>query len=161
MTLKRIHIGHLGIEEVQEMYCAVWWPGVMQHNSCKIAQLIFLPKKQAGEGAVDYDTNTEVSMAGGRYRSFELNKSNYLLVVDYFSRYPEVIKLSSITLASVISSLKSVFSRHGISEIVRSDNGSQYSSSEFISFASSYGFQHLISSLKFPQTRYSCLSGHI
>ena len=70
----------------------------MQHNSCKIAQLIFLPKKQAGEGAVDYDTNTEVSMAGGRYRSFELNKSNYLLVVDYFSRYPEVIQLSSITL---------------------------------------------------------------
>ena len=38
---------------------------------------------------------------------------------------------------------------------MRSDNGSQYSSSEFISFASSYGFQRLISSPKFPQTRSS------
>ena len=79
---------------------------------------------------------------------FELNKSNYLLVVDYFSWYPEVIQLSS---ASVLS-LKSVFSRHRIPEIVRSDNGPRYSSSEFMSFASSYGFQHLTSSPKFPQS---------
>ena len=53
---------------------------------------------------------------------------------------------------SVISALKSVFSRHGIPEIVRSDNGPQYSSAEFMSFASSYGFQHLTSSPKFPQS---------
>ena len=38
-------------------------------------------------------------------------------------------------------------------EIVKSDNGPQYSSSEFLSFASSYGFQHnIISSPKFPQS---------
>ena len=83
---------------------------------------------------------------------FELNKLNYLLVVDYFSRYPEVLQLTSTTSMSVISALKSVFSRHGIPEIVRSDNGPQYSSAEFMSFASSYGFQHLTSSPKFPQS---------
>ena len=59
---------------------------------------------------------------------FELNKSNYLLVVDYFSKYPKVLQLTSTTSASVISALKSVFSRHGIPEIVRSDNGPQQSS---------------------------------
>ena len=83
---------------------------------------------------------------------FELNRLNYLLVVDYFSRYPEVIQLTSTTSASVISPLKSVFARHGIPEIVRSDNGPQYSSSEFGSFASSYGFQQLTSSPRFPQS---------
>ena len=77
---------------------------------------------------------------------FELNKLNYLLVVDYFSRYPEVLQLTSTTSMSVISALKSVFSRHGIPEIVRSDIGPQYSSAEFMSFASSYGFHHLTSS---------------
>ena len=54
---------------------------------------------------------------------FKLNKANYLLVVDYFSRYPEVLQLTSTTPASVISALKSVFLRHGIPKIVRSDNG--------------------------------------
>ena len=33
---------------------------------------------------------------------FELNKVNYLLLVDYFSRYLEVVKLSSTTSAAVI-----------------------------------------------------------
>ena len=42
---------------------------------------------------------------------FELNKSNYLLVVDYFSRYPEVIKLTSTTSVSVHSCSKVLCSR--------------------------------------------------
>ena len=42
---------------------------------------------------------------------FELNQSHY---IDYFSRYPEVIKLSSTTSSSVIAALKTVFARHGV-----------------------------------------------
>ena len=83
---------------------------------------------------------------------FELNKDNYVLMVDYFSRFPEVVKLTSTTSANVISALKSVFSRHGIPEIVRSDNGPQYASAEFSTFASSYGFQHVTSSPRYPQS---------
>ncbi len=48
--------------------------------------------------------------------------------------------------------MKGVFARHGIPEIVRSDNGPQYSSHEFASFADSYGFQHLTSSPYFAQS---------
>ncbi len=42
--------------------------------------------------------------------------------------------------------------RHGIPETVRSDNGPQYSSVEFVRFASRYGFQHTTSSPHFPQS---------
>jgi hypothetical protein len=49
---------------------------------------------------------------------FELNKNDYLLVVDYFSRYPEVVKVTSTTSASIIAVLKSIFARHGIPEII-------------------------------------------
>ena len=38
---------------------------------------------------------------------FELKKSNYLLVVDYFSKYPEVLQLTSTTSVRVIFALKS------------------------------------------------------
>lgn len=68
---------------------------------------------------------------------FELNKDHYLLSVDYFSRYSEVINLSSSTSATVVNVMKIIkfFSCHGIPEVVRSDNGPQISAKEFEKFA--------------------------
>jgi hypothetical protein len=57
---------------------------------------------------------------------FELKGVTYLLVVDYFSRYPEIAKFTSTTSLAVINVLKSIFARHGIPEVIRSDNGPQY-----------------------------------
>lgn len=83
---------------------------------------------------------------------FELEKEHYLLVVDYFSRYPEVVKMKSTTSTSVITTLKSLFARHGIPELLRSDNGPQYASQEFATFAQQYDIKHVTSSPRFPQS---------
>lgn len=83
---------------------------------------------------------------------FVLKGDTYLLVVDYYSRFPEVIKLSSTVSTSIIAALKTLFARYGIPEILRSDNGPQYSSEEFAQFMKSYSVQHITSSPKFPQS---------
>ena len=83
---------------------------------------------------------------------FELAGKSYILVINYFSRYPEVLELRSTTSAAVVSALQSIFARHGIPETLRSDNGPQYSSAEFARFASTYGFKHVTSSPHFPQS---------
>ena len=83
---------------------------------------------------------------------FELDGSHYVLVVDYFSRYPEVTKLTSTLSSNVTNTLKVAFSRHGMPEIVRSDNGPQYCSLEFAKFASYYGFKHLASNPLYLQS---------
>ena len=72
-------------------------------------------------------------------------------MVDCYSRYTEAAKLALMTAASIISHLKSTFSRHGIPETVMSDNGPQYSALVFKSFAEEYGFKHITSSPKYPQ----------
>ncbi len=82
---------------------------------------------------------------------FEFQGQHYLLLVDYFSRYPEVIRLSSTTPASVISAMKSVIARHGIPSTIVSDNGPQYDSAEMKTFASLYGFKYITSSPHYPQ----------
>ena len=82
---------------------------------------------------------------------FELNKQSYLLVVDYYSRYPEVIKLNSTTFESIVSAMKTIFSQHGIPQTVISDNGPQYDSSEMKQFSLTYGFKHVTSSPYYPQ----------
>ena len=44
------------------------------------------------------------------------------------------------------------FSRHGIPEKLRTDNGPQYSSREFTSFCHTYGIEHHTSSPRYPQS---------
>ena len=59
---------------------------------------------------------------------FELNGSTYLLVVDYFSCFIEIQKLSSINSRSVLLALKAIFSRHRVPATLVSNNGPQYAS---------------------------------
>ena len=40
---------------------------------------------------------------------FEFDKTSYLIDVDYFSQFPEVIKLTGTTPRSIITALKSIF----------------------------------------------------
>ena len=75
-----------------------------------------------------------------------------ILVVDYYSRYPEVVKLPTTTPRTIIGVLKRIFSRHGVPETLVSDNEPQYSSREFQDFASSYQFCHLTSSPHYAQS---------
>ena len=77
----------------------------------------------------------------------EFKKVQYLVVVDYYSRYIELSKLESISSASIINHLKSTMARHGVPETLVSDNGPQFSSKEFVLFAKDYGFSHVTSSL--------------
>ncbi|KAF7653482.1 hypothetical protein LDENG_00082320 [Lucifuga dentata] len=74
-----------------------------------------------------------------------------MLVIDYFSNYPEICLLSNTTSAAVITHMKSIFARHGIPHVLISDNGTPYSSQEFKAFAAQYEFQHITSSPMCPQ----------
>ena len=73
---------------------------------------------------------------------FTLENRNYLLTVDYFSNFVEIDNLTISTSTAVIKKLKEQFSRHGIPEIVFSDNGSQFSCVEFKSFSDAWSFEH-------------------
>ena len=61
---------------------------------------------------------------------FEWKGQEFVLVVDYFSRYCEIGVLRKSTSQEVINHLKAIFAHHGIPETVISDNGPQYSSAE-------------------------------
>ena len=72
---------------------------------------------------------------------FELGPQQFLIMVDYWSNYFEVQELKLITSASVIHALKVQFARHGIPEVLVTDNGTQFSSSEFANFAETWRFE--------------------
>jgi len=153
-TLLKIHTGHQGIVRCRlRTVTSVWWPGISKDVENFIQRC---PEcvKSAPNPREPLLTTPLPKHPWERVAAdlFQLNGSTYLLVVDYFSRYPEVIKLNSTTSKTVISSLKSIFSHHGVPSVLMSDNGPQFDSSYMKEFANTYGFQHVTSSPHYPQS---------
>ena len=74
-----------------------------------------------------------------------------IILTDYYSRFFEIVTLSSLTESLVISKCKEIFARLGILEVVRTDPGTQFSSS-FNNFAEEYDFEHITNSPKYSQS---------
>ena len=75
-----------------------------------------------------------------------------MVLVDYYSKYFELTQLKDSTSATLINCLQQHMSRHGVPEILYSENGPEFSSLEFRQFAKAYQFQHVTSSPRFPQS---------
>ncbi|KAL7880825.1 hypothetical protein SRHO_G00030790 [Serrasalmus rhombeus] len=152
--INKLHEGHLGLTKCRERAKqSVWWPGL----SKELQQLIENCDTCARER-----TNLKEPMLPTLFPTrpwstvgadmFQYNNQHYLIVVDYFSRFFEVAKMSTTTSEATIQHFKSIFARHGIPEVVRSDNGPQFSSECFRHFAKDWGFEHVTSSPRFPQS---------
>ena len=78
---------------------------------------------------------------------FEYNKQQYLLVVDYYSKFPYMHRLHSPNTSTIINKLKEIFAENGIAETVIRDGRHQFRS-EFKEFAKKWNFSiyslHLI-----------------
>ena len=74
------------------------------------------------------------------------------MVVDSYSKWPEIIPTKSINANTTINLLRGIFATHGIPEQIVSDNGTQFTSSEFKSFTSKLGIHHTFSAARHPST---------
>ena len=152
--LDRLHTGHQGITKCRRRALqSVWWPGL----SKQLEELVTNCAECCRSRSQNAEPLMPISFPKLPWQKvasdlFVWKNSHYLLVIDYFSRYIEVAKLSSESSANVITHMKSIFARHGIPQEVISDNGPQYSSREFAKFSKEYGFVHRTSSPKYPQS---------
>nr|XP_050038399.1 uncharacterized protein K02A2.6-like [Dermacentor andersoni] len=147
-VLTLFHEGHPGINRTKALAReSVWWPGI----STDIASLVANCEQCASTRVNFSEPLLSTALPGHPWEFlgmdlFHLNGQTFVLVVDYYSRFPEVVTLRSKTAQAVIDALESIFARHGIPQEVRSDNGPPFSSQEFAAFPASYGFNHRTSS---------------
>ena len=152
-TLQKLHEGHLGIQRCcLRATAAVWWPGLSQQirkmiQHCHVcAKRNFTPVEPIIPTALPMNPWQKIASD-----IFTLHGHTYLIIVDYFSRYPEVIQLPRTTSQILIETFKRVFAHNGIPEELVTDNGAQYTSKEMKAFAASYSFQHTTSSPYYPR----------
>ena len=83
---------------------------------------------------------------------FYFRRIDFLVVVDYFSKYLFVRKIHNSTSSAVIKELGMIFSEFGKPQIFRSDNGPCYSSQEFKIFMQNWSIERRTSSPHYPQS---------
>ena len=82
--------------------------------------------------------------------TFSDSEEAYLVIMDYYTKYPEVVQLVSKTAQEVITKLKAVFARYGIPDAFVSDN-MPFGSSAFVMLAHEWGFGTITSSPIYPK----------
>ena len=152
--LGKLHGGHQGIVKTRALARdSVWWPGLSTQIKTLVEDCPSCLKER--NPAPEPLKPTPVQDRPWQKLGTDLmdwKGESYLLVVDYFSKFIELALLKNTTSETVVSHLKSIFSRHGIPEVLVSDNGPQYSSTHFAKFADKYAFTHDTSDPLYPQS---------
>ncbi|CAI5673637.1 unnamed protein product [Oreochromis niloticus] len=153
--IDRIHSSHMGIEKTKNRARdLLFWPGMGKQieeavGACSTCQerRTANPKEPLLSHAIPERPWQVIATD-----LFTWNSEDYIIIVDYYSRFLELERLHSCTAEAVIRKLKSAMARHGIPESVISDNGPYYASSKFQQFAKTCSFTHTTTSPHYTQS---------
>ncbi|XP_058814114.1 uncharacterized protein K02A2.6-like [Topomyia yanbarensis] len=140
------HEGHPGIRIMKaHLRTHVWWPKMDSQvekfvKACRGCILVSAPNPPEPMVRKVFPTQPWQQIAIDFLGPLPEGE-NLLVIVDYYSRYLEVVEMNSITTESTIRELLIVFARYGVPETVRADNGPQFSSDEFRAFCTEYGIK--------------------
>ncbi|UYV77245.1 K02A2.6-like, partial [Cordylochernes scorpioides] len=147
--LKILHASHQGINNTIALAKGfIYWPGMYKEieeliNNCSICQQT--SRANLKEPLLPHQA-PEYPWQKVGIDIFQIESSKYLLIVDYFSKYPEIYQLQDMTTDTIIRRLKRTFSNFGIPETLVSDNGSPFFSKEFQNFTRTWNIVHVTSS---------------
>lgn len=157
MIVAKLHEGHLGAEKTKRLGReTVFWPGMTTEidifvNACQTCQKF--ARNNTSQPLQPYPISSypwqqlAVDIA-------TLNSRDFLIVIDKFSNWPEVIPIASKAAKEIVSRLQQLFACHGIPEVIISDNN-PFNSAEYLQFASDWGFQ-----ARFTSPHHAQANGH-
>ena len=141
------HEGHMGIVKCKQLLRSkVWFPGMDMKVEKEIKGCL------ACQSVVDRVKceNIEVSLLpSGPWEELSVDlwgptpEGDYLLVlIDHYSRFPEVDFVRSTSANTVILKLDRMLSSMGVPTKINSDNGSPFNSNRFTLYSKYMGFKH-------------------
>ena len=153
--ISRLHSSHLGIEAcLRKARDRVYWPAMNSDIKEAVTKCEVCAEYQASNPQQPLQTHKIPDRPWSRLAAdmFTLRTKNYIVLVDYYSDFVEVSPLKEITASAIIKFMKVQFSRHGIPDVLVSDNGPQFANREFAEFAKNWEFQHVTSSPYHPKS---------
>ena len=135
--INKIHAGHLGINKsLQNAQEYLFWKGYTKDISEAIDKCT-LRQENVPSNPQHFQYISEVPPHPWHTLGTDLfyhRKQDYVVFVDYFSKFLIVRKLPNSTTGAIVKELSITFSEYGIPFIIWSDNGPYYSSQESKTF---------------------------
>ena len=156
IVLEELHTAHPGVVRMKSIARVhVWWPGIDK----KIEEVVksCLPC-QSNRNKPPLTSLHLWNWPSQPWRRLHLDflgpflGATFLIIVDAYSKWLEVIPMSSTTAERTITELRKLFATHGLPTQVVTDNGPQFTSQEFEVFLKSNGIQHYKSAPYHPAT---------
>ncbi|XP_015765071.1 PREDICTED: uncharacterized protein K02A2.6-like [Acropora digitifera] len=153
LLLNDLHTEHLGMIKMKQLARRyLWWPGLDKEieetvklcHSCQEAA-----KTQPAPNPASW------SWPGGPWKRLHLDFAGpylpkmYLVIVDAYSKFVEVVPMGQATTTNTIAALRRVFS---LPEHLVTDNGSQFASAEFQNFLKVNDIEHTLTAQGHPAT---------
>ena len=144
-TMKQRHSSHIGINgSLRSARECLFWPGMNTEIKEYISQCEICTQysgKESKETLMSHEAPdrlwekiaVDICTTDGK---------DYLITVHCFSNFWEIDRLRDTKASTCVRKLKSHFERNGIPDIVTSDNGPQFTYSEFALFTRKWGFEH-------------------
>ena len=153
--LRQIHQGHQGIEACRARAREfVFWVNINKDIEELVQKCSLCPSQQNSTSSIQKYVSEVPPHLWHTTGSdlFYFRRIDFLVVVDYFSKYLIMRKMAKSTSSAVIKELGMIFSEFGKSQVFRSDNGSCYASQEFKFFMQNWSIEHRTSSPHYPQS---------
>ena len=132
--LQAIHLGHQGENKcILRARESVFWPGISADIRQMVKDCDLCNKHQPTQPKLpimqpDLPTRPWEKLGTD---IFEFDGKKYLMVVDYYSRFPVIRLLDNMTSHAVCNHFTSVLAEYGLPATIISDFGSQYISERF------------------------------
>lgn len=146
--LSQLHQGHPGIVRMKALgQCYMWWPNLDKDISEWVSQC---PQCQDSRPMPPREPPREWEEPRAPWSRVHIDLAgpcqgqSFLIVVDSFSKWVEVVLMHSTTADAVIRALRRIFSTHGLPDILVSDNGPQFTATPFETFLAAQGIRHCL-----------------
>nr|CAI5860697.1 unnamed protein product [Callosobruchus analis] len=154
-VLTELHVGHFGTTKMKLLarsYC--WWPGIDNDISQITANCMSCVKIRNNPVKTSHPWEPSTQPFQRVHCDFAGPFQGYyfFILVDSYTKWPEIFTLRNITTKSTIDACLSVFSRFGIPDCFVTDCGTQFQSQEFQSFLQSYGIHYKFTAPYHPAT---------
>ena len=153
-VLQELHEGHPGITRMKalsRMY--VWWPGVSSDIEKSVRQCPECQEMQSSPPAAPLNPWKWPTRPWARLHLDFLGPfegKNLLIVIDAHSKWIEAVCTPSTSSASVIEVMRTLFAQFGVPEMIVTDNGTGFVSSELEQFLKNNGVKHTTSAPYHP-----------